>query len=104
MKFSEFRANYQNWLSRIYSRAYPYWQDILLAVALAALASFASYQGAQLINPVIVDDQSFDVWFEADSPRVFANMTDRHSDNARTKVHPLFTLITFPIVFVIKST
>ncbi|MDP8963869.1 MAG: hypothetical protein M3O33_07755 [Cyanobacteriota bacterium] len=102
MKFSEFRANYQNWLSCIYGRAYPYWQDILLAVALAAVAGFTSYQGAQLINPVIVDAQSNDVWFEADVPRVFANMTDRNSDNYRTKVHPLFTLITFPIVFVIK--
>src|SRR4028119_791309 len=103
MKFSEFRANYQNWLSCIYGRAYPYWQDILLAVALASVAGFASYQGAQLINPVIVDDQSNNVWFEADVSRVFANMTERNSDNYRAKVHPIFTLITFPIVFVIKS-
>jgi hypothetical protein len=56
-----------------------------------------------LIDPVIYEPFTFDSWFEADVPRVFANMTDRHSNHYRTKVHPLFSLTGFLPVYLIKK-
>ncbi len=35
--------------------------------------------------------------------RVFANMTDRWSDHNRIKVHPLFSLLTFPLVYFLNT-
>lgn len=81
-----------------------YWLDIMIVVALAATAGFASYQGAKLIDPVIFDKDAFDSWFESDIPRIFENMSDRFSNHYRTKVHPLFSLISLPPVKVLKRT
>ncbi len=75
----------------------------MLVFVLAAVAGLASYQGAELLNPVIFNQQAGDVWFEADIPRVFANMTDRESNHYRTKVHPLFSLIAFPLVYALRT-
>ncbi|MBW4633864.1 MAG: hypothetical protein KME30_18760 [Iphinoe sp. HA4291-MV1] len=94
-----FQSSFPIKISAIYSQARKHWLDILLVVILAAAAAFASYQGAKLVNPIIL--QTFDVWFDADSPRVFANMTERRSDHYRVKVHPLFSLIAFPPVFLL---
>jgi hypothetical protein len=38
----------------------------------------------------------YDIWFEADQPRVLNNMTDWTSDHYRTKVHPIFSLLMLP--------
>ncbi|MGA7933197.1 MAG: hypothetical protein WCA35_06595, partial [Kovacikia sp.] len=85
------------------SKIHQHWQDILLALCFGALAAFAAYQGAQQVNPVIVDKQALDVWFESDISRVFSNMTDRTSNYNRAKVHPLFALIAFPPVFLLMN-
>lgn len=77
--------------------------DILLVVAIALLAAFASYQVAQRLDSTIVENQAFNVWFDADVPRVFANMTDWSSDHERTKVHPLFSIIALPSVSIVKT-
>ncbi|MFB2976342.1 hypothetical protein [Microseira sp. BLCC-F43] len=79
------------------------WGEILLVVALAASAGIASYLGAQLIHPWLLTDRGADLWFSADIPRVFANMTDRFSNHSRTKVHPIFSLIAFPPVFLMHK-
>ena len=103
MKFSKFRSNFQSKLSTIYGQVRQNWRDILLVIAIAAVAGFASYQGARLINPVIFNPQADDVWFESDISRVFRNMTQQGSDHYRTKVHPLFSLIAFPPVYLLRT-
>jgi hypothetical protein len=80
-----------------------YWRDITIMVVLAAIAGLASYQGSKLIDPIILHNDSFDSWFNADSPRVFANMSSRGGDHYRTKVHPLFSLITAPLVLILEK-
>jgi len=37
-------------------------------------------------------------WFEADSPLILGNMADRFSENVRVKLHPLFPLVTYPLI------
>jgi hypothetical protein len=44
-----------------------------------------------------------DVWFDADLPRVFDNMVSRTSDNKRSEIHPFFSLLTFPCIYVLKG-
>ncbi|MBS0169473.1 MAG: hypothetical protein JSR62_03900 [Nitrospira sp.] len=46
--------------------------------------------------------QSMDFWFEADTLREISNMTRVHDDHYRTSVHPLFSLITFIPVYLVK--
>lgn len=90
-------------ISAIYSQARQYWLDLLLVVVLGFVAGLASYQGAQLLNPYILTEPAEDVWFGSDISRVWANMVYRWSDHHRTKVHPLFTLIAFPSVYLLSK-
>jgi len=90
-------------IGSINNQARANWGELLLVVALAASAGIASYLGAQLIHPWLLTDRGADLWFAADIPRVFANMTDRFSNHSRTKVHPLFSLIAFPPVFLMQK-
>ena len=80
-----------------------YWRDLTIVVVLAAIAGLASYQGAKLIDPIILHNDGVDSWFNADSPRVFANMSSRGGDHYRTKVHPLFSLMTEPVVHILNK-
>lgn len=81
-----------------------HWADIAIIIVLMFAAGFASYQGSQAVDPVILDEKTIVVkWFTADTMRVFANMTDRWSDHNRIKVHPLFSLLTFPPVYFLNT-
>lgn len=77
-----------------------YWQDVLIIIGLAITFALALAYATQLVNPILY--QEYDVWFEADIKRVFDNMTDRGGDHYRTKVHPLFSLVAFPLVYLLK--
>lgn len=72
--------------------------DTLVAAALALLAALGSYAVSGTFDPIACDEQTGDVFFGADTPRVFANMTDRRSNYFRTTVHPLLPLVVFPPV------
>jgi hypothetical protein len=74
---------------------YSGWTDAAICVALALLAAFASYTASALIDPIALDPQTGDVFFNGDTPRIFANMTDRGSSYFRTAVHPLLPLVTW---------
>lgn len=87
----------------IYHQVRQHWQDILIVVFLAAAAGFASYQGGKLINPMLFDKQAGDVWFHSDIGRVVDDMTVYGIDHDHTNVHPLFLLILFPVVYVLKT-
>jgi hypothetical protein len=77
-----------------------HWPDILIGLVLALCAASASYQGAALMPVGLLD--TWDVWFQADFPRTYSNMTDRWGDHGRSTVHPLFSLITCPPVYGLK--
>jgi hypothetical protein len=60
---------------------------LVLSLAVGTL----SYYGSNLVPGAILE--IYDVWFTADPPRVYANMTSQYSDHSRTKVHPLYSLL-----------
>jgi hypothetical protein len=41
----------------------------------------------------MLDDRADDTWFEGDAERVFNNSNDRFSEQSRSTVHPLFSLL-----------
>lgn len=73
-------------------------------VAIAIGAGFASHHSAKLIDPALMlDKRTTDVWFHADTIRVFSDMTLFESKHTYTDVHPLFVLIAFPLVQTVKT-
>jgi hypothetical protein len=73
-----------------------------VAITLAVLASFASWSRSELTQTLLPNGD--DVWFESDQPRIVADMSDRRSDHYRSEVHPLFSLLTAPVVYVLATT
>lgn len=73
-------------------------RDFLVLAVLGLLVGVTSYRLSGEVDPRLVTIPAFDVWFEADLPRTFGNMTSRASDVYRANVHPLFALLTYPIV------
>jgi hypothetical protein len=71
--------------------------------ALAVAFALAAWYGATLIPAGLLEPVYDDVWFTSDPDRVYANMTYRGSDNTRAVVHPLFLLMAYPAVFVVKQ-
>jgi len=52
---------------------------------------------------ILTEARADDVWFEADVVRVYDDMTDRGANHYRTTVHPLFPLLTYPVVHAIHK-
>ena len=97
---SKFGINQQITINISDRARHQYWQDILIIIGLAITFVLALAYATQLINPILYKE--YDVWFEADIGRVFDNMTNRSGNHYRTKVHPLFSLIGYPLVFLLK--
>lgn len=87
----------------IYQLIAQYWGDILIVIALMTVVSCLSCIWAWFISPVLVENSYWDLWFESDIPREFANMIDRWSNHYRTNVHPLFSLIAFPPTYLLTK-
>ena len=103
MKLSKFTSTSQIRKS-IYRQLRQHWQDILIVVVLAAAAGFASYQGAQLINPALtLDKQATDAWFNNDTTRTFDDMAVYEADHYRSNLHPLFVVLVLPVVYALKT-
>lgn len=75
--------------------------DFFLILILSSLAVAISYKNASLIIPKTQDYAN--AWFEADVDRVFNDMTSRGSNHYRTKVHPLFPILTIPPNFIFRE-
>jgi hypothetical protein len=74
------------------------WQDVTAAVCLAVIVGALSWYNQGQIDEALHDVRTTDVWFQADVWRVVDNETRRHSDHYRNKVHPLYSLLSFPLV------
>lgn len=75
-----------------------FWPEITICALLGTAVAAASFHFSWLSSPAILDGH----WFEADSGRVFGDMTDRLGNHYRTKVHPLFVLLTHPPVMLLR--
>lgn len=85
----------------IVKRYCQHWQDILISVLLGLLAVFSVCYATQLIAPGIVGERAFNIWFDGDSPRIYFNLIDpNHPWHERDKVHPLFSLLTYPFILI----
>ena len=60
--------------------------------------------GAPSLDPAVYELRGFDIWFQADQPRVVSAMTDPDSTwHDRTSVHPLFSLLSSPLMRALTS-
>jgi hypothetical protein len=71
---------------------------LLLALGLSAVLLVTRARA-----PAITEKALNNRWFEADSTEVLGNMSDRFSNNQKVKLHPLFPLLTYPLVSGIMS-
>ena len=69
--------------------------DGVLLLLLALFAAGAALYGQFKVNDAI-SYTYMEVWFDADVPRAYRDMSDRWADHFRTEVHPLFPLLTYP--------
>jgi hypothetical protein len=67
---------------------------LLFAFAAGAALSLAAHA---VIRPAVDEERGIDVWFAADIPRVFDDMTHARG-SYRTPIHPLFGVVTAPLV------
>ena len=77
--------------------------DLIIMLLLMVQATTISFAGAHWVNSIVIDNQAKDVWFGADIPRVFHHMATRPASHNRLNVHPLFSLVTYPFVFVVMA-
>src|SRR6187551_3577856 len=75
--------------------------DWLIALLGGMLVAVACLSMANTLPSFLL--RSMDFWFEADTLREVSNMTRVHDDHYRTSVHPLFSLLTFAPVYVVKQ-
>ncbi|MCX6019726.1 MAG: hypothetical protein NTZ50_14720 [Chloroflexi bacterium] len=77
--------------------------DVVLVLLLMTIVAFASFRGSTLLDSSIIDWKTGSTWFEADTPRIYRNMVDRHSDNRRSsQLHPLFSITANSLVNVLE--
>lgn len=77
--------------------------DLYIIFIMLIIGGGVAYFNALTLDPVLFQNASSSAWFEADIPRISANMSDRASDHYRTKVHPIFSLISFPPVYFLNK-
>lgn len=80
------------------------WPDIFIVIAMTAFAGAALFYVATSIDIPFDFGGSNNVWFRADINRIYGVMTNRtHVYHYRAKVHPLFSLITYPPVKIMRE-
>jgi hypothetical protein len=72
--------------------------DGLFGLVFAVIAMGISVWGFRTLGPALDSAASFNIWFQADTPRVISNLTDVASNHYRTSVHPASSIILTPIV------
>lgn len=83
------------------------WADVLLATGLAIGGGLAAWHGAQAMPKAMLEDvRCTDVWFDGDLAHRFQTMSNWWNTRKTTVIarHPLFWLVTYPLVKAIKLT
>jgi hypothetical protein len=80
-------------------------QDLVVACALGAVAVGIALHTSNQLDPRLYNyPTGFNVWFEADTPRALGAMDDAGPQyHRRTDVHPLFSLLTIPLLAILKA-
>lgn len=68
-----------------------------------ALGCLIAYDCSAAVGLLFVAEDTFNVWFQADVPRVLQNMTEVNSHHYRTSVHPISSIILAPVVLGISA-
>ncbi len=77
--------------------------DIAAAIAIGCLAVVEMIWAMGIVGDSVWKVTSFNLWFEADTPRVIANLTDSASNQYRSTVHPMAAaMLTLPVVMLEK--
>ncbi len=76
--------------------------DLVLVVGLAVCAAALAWWGFGVAGPEMRDRRYMDLLFQSDGPRVFENLTQRGSSHARSNVHPIYTLLAYGGVRVLR--
>jgi hypothetical protein len=87
-------------LPRRWAATAPYIPILLCLVFLAAMAISFSISGTLTAANI---HRTQDLWFDADTQRVFDNLTYRFSDHYRTSVHPLASLLISTPTIILES-
>lgn len=78
--------------------------DVTVGVILGSLAGLWALLSSVQIAPLITDYRYLDLWFQGDSPRAFANMTNMLANPwSRDNLHPLFRVVTYPLTTAIAG-
>ena len=78
------------------------WGDIALALSLAAWLGWLTFAHARQVPVRLLQPEGLDVWFDSDAPRLLEEMLHRDRGHKRTTVHPLFPLVAYPPVKVLR--
>ena len=77
--------------------------DGLLAIVCGLVAVAVSAWSARQIGNILYTEGSFNLWFQADNPRVVANLLDASSSQYRAPVHPIFAILLTPWVSLLPN-
>jgi hypothetical protein len=69
--------------------AIHFWDGVMALIGATVAAAIAIW-GAGQLGDVLYTEGSFNLWFQADNPRVIANLLDASSYQYRATVHPIF--------------
>jgi hypothetical protein len=69
----------------------------IMALLIISAALYAAW-GADHLGSTLETARSFNLWFQADSPRVIANLTDASSNHYRVAVHPIAPMLVTSLV------
>ena len=76
-------------------------RDLIICGVLALIVGVGSFYLTGKTAPILLNEN--DVWFGADTQRVFHDMSEAGARHYRAKVHPLFVLLTQPIVALLHA-
>jgi hypothetical protein len=85
---------------RSWAATVPYAPILMVLVFLAAIAISLAVSGTLTAANI---HRMQDLWFDADTQRVFDNLTYRFSDHYRTSVHPLTSLLISTPTIILES-
>lgn len=78
--------------------------DATACLILGLLAGLWAFLSSPSIAPLLIDYRYLDLWFQGDSPRAFANMTNLLENRwSRDDLHPLFRVVTYPLTAMIAA-
>ncbi len=77
--------------------------DFIIAMVMAAAAALMANWAATRLGTSLERMTSQDVWFQADTTRVIANLIDRSSNHYRVSVHPIASILLTPVTLCLRK-